>query len=235
MIKKIITTCLGLILGLALFGVGLLAIAILVTYPKLPALDSLQHYQPKMPLTVYSADGQIIGVYGEQRREFTKIGDFPKVLKDAVIAAEDKRFYDHWGVDVVGVARAAIGNVVAGGLQSGASTITQQVAKNFYLSNERTFTRKFNEALLAYKIEQTLSKDQILELYFNQIYLGQRAYGFASAAQIYFNKNVKDLTLAEASMLAGLPKALRHTTPSLTLSVPNSAKPTSCGICRKKI
>lgn len=207
MIKKIITTCLGLILGLALFGVGLLAIAILVTYPKLPALDSLQHYQPKMPLTVYSADGQIIGVYGEQRREFTKIGDFPKVLKDAVIAAEDKRFYEHWGVDVVGIARAAIGNVVAGGLQSGASTITQQVAKNFYLSNERTFTRKFNEALLAYKIEQTLSKDQILELYFNQIYLGQRAYGFASAAQIYFNKNVKDLTLAEASMLAGLPKA----------------------------
>ena len=160
-----------------------------------------------MFLTVYSADGQIIGVYGEQRREFTKIGDFPKVLKDAVIAAEDKRFYDHWGVDVVGVACAVIGNVVAGGLQSGASTITQQVAKNFYLSNERTFTRKFNEALLAYKIEQTLSKDQILELYFNQIYLGQRAYGFASAAQIYFNKNVKDLTLAEASMLAGLPKA----------------------------
>lgn len=207
MIKKIITTCIGLMLGLAIFTTGLIAIAILVTYPKLPPLDSLQHYQPKMPLTIYSADGQIIGVYGEQRREFTKINDFPDILKNAVIAAEDKRFYEHWGVDVWGIARAAISNIVAGGVQSGASTITQQVAKNFYLSSERTFTRKFNEALLAYKIEQSLSKDKILELYFNQIYLGQRAYGFASAAQIYFNKNVKDLTLAEAAMLAGLPKA----------------------------
>ena len=207
MIKKIITTCIGLMLGLAIFTTGLIAIAILVTYPKLPSLDSLQHYQPKMPLTIYSADGQIIGVYGEQRREFTKINDFPDILKNAVIAAEDKRFYEHWGVDVWGIARAAISNIVAGGVQSGASTITQQVAKNFYLSSERTFTRKFNEALLAYKIEQSLSKDKILELYFNQIYLGQRAYGFASAAQIYFNKNVKDLTLAEAAMLAGLPKA----------------------------
>ena len=207
MIKKIITTCIGLMMGLAIFTTGLIAIAILVTYPKLPPLDSLQHYQPQMPLTIYSADGQIIGVYGEQRREFTKIKDFPDTLKNAVIAAEDKRFYEHWGVDVWGITRAAISNIVAGGVQSGASTITQQVAKNFYLSSERTFTRKFNEALLAYKIEQSLSKDKILELYFNQIYLGQRAYGFASAAQIYFNKNVKDLTLAEAAMLAGLPKA----------------------------
>lgn len=207
MIKKIITTCIGLLLGLVLFGIGLIAIAILVTYPKLPSLDTLQHYQPKMPLTVYSSDGEVIGLYGEERREFTKIEDFPKVLKDAVIAAEDKRFYEHWGVDVIGVARAVVGNLVAGGVQSGASTITQQVAKNFYLSSERTFTRKFNEALLAYKIEQSLSKDQILELYFNQIYLGQRSYGFTSAAQIYFNKSVKDLSLAEATMLAGLPKA----------------------------
>ena len=207
MIKKIVTTCFGLVLGLCVFGVGLVAIAILVTYPKLPSLDSLQHYQPKMPLTIYSADGEVIGIYGEQRREFTKIGDFPEILRNAVIAAEDKRFYQHWGVDVWGVARAAVDNVVAGGVQSGASTITQQVAKNFYLSSEKTFTRKFNEALLAYKIEQSLSKDKILELYFNQIYLGQRAYGFASAAQIYFNKDVKDLTLAEAAMLAGLPKA----------------------------
>ena len=207
MIKKIVTTCFGLVLGLCVFGVGLVAIAILVTYPKLPSLDSLQHYQPKMPLIIYSADGEVIGIYGEQRREFTKIGDFPEVLRNAVIAAEDKRFYQHWGVDVWGVARAVVGNIVAGGVQSGASTITQQVAKNFYLSSEKTFTRKFNEALLAYKIEQSLSKDKILELYFNQIYLGQRAYGFASAAQIYFNKDVKELTLAEAAMLAGLPKA----------------------------
>ncbi len=207
MIKKIITTCIGLIFGLALFAVGLLGIAILVTYPKLPSLETVQHYQPKMPLTIYSSDGKIIGMYGEERRSFTKINDFPQNLKNAVIAAEDQRFYQHWGVDVLGVARAIIGNITSGGVQSGASTITQQVAKNFYLSNERTFTRKFNEALLAYKIEQSLSKDQILELYFNQIYLGQRAYGFAAAAQIYFNKPVQELTLAEASMLAGLPKA----------------------------
>ena len=207
MIKKVITTCIGLVLGLILFFIGLVAIAILVTYPKLPSLDTVQHYQPKMPLTVYSSDGKVIGVYGEERRSFTKIEDFPKVLKNAVIAAEDKRFYEHWGVDLTGVLRAAIGNLTSGSVQSGASTITQQVAKNFFLSSERTFTRKFNEALLAYKIEQSLTKDQILELYFNQIYLGQRAYGFAAASKIYFNKDVKDLDLAEATILAGLPKA----------------------------
>lgn len=207
MITKFISTCIGLLIGFILFGVGLVAIAVLVIYPKLPSLDAVQHYQPKMPLTVYSADEKVIGVYGEQRRAFTKIENFPLILKNAVIAAEDKRFYNHWGVDVAGVLRAAIGNLSAGGVKSGASTITQQVAKNFYLTNERTFTRKFNEALLAYKIEQSLSKDQILELYFNQIYLGQRSYGFAAASQVYFNKNVQDLTLAEAAILAGLPKA----------------------------
>lgn len=206
MIKKIITVLLGLFLGLTLFAIGLLAIAILVTYPKLPSLDTVQHYQPRMPLTIYSSDGKLIGLYGEERRAFTKIEDFPKVLKDAVLAAEDKRFYNHWGVDVIGVGRAIISNMT-GGVRSGASTITQQVARNFFLTNERTFTRKFNEALLAYKIEQSLTKDQILELYFNQIYLGQRAYGFAAASQIYFNKPVQKLTLAEATILAGLPKA----------------------------
>ena len=206
MIKKIFTTLIGLFIGLALFAVGLLAIAVLTTYPKLPSLDAVQNYQPRMPLMIYSSDGKLIGSYGEERRAFTEIKDFPQVLKNAVIAAEDKRFYDHWGVDVIGVGRAIIGNLISGGVQSGASTITQQVARNFYLTNERTLTRKFNEALLAYKIEQSLTKDQILELYFNQIYLGQRAYGFAAASQVYFNKPVQELTLAEASMLAGLPK-----------------------------
>lgn len=206
MIKKIFTTLIGLFIGLALFAVGLLSIAVLTTYPKLPSLDAVQNYQPRMPLMIYSSDGKLIGSYGEERRAFTEIKDFPQVLKNAVIAAEDKRFYDHWGVDVIGVGRAIIGNLTSGGVQSGASTITQQVARNFYLTNERTLTRKFNEALLAYKIEQSLTKDQILELYFNQIYLGQRAYGFAAASQVYFNKPVQELTLAEASMLAGLPK-----------------------------
>ena len=145
-IKKIFTTLLGLSIGLALFAVGLLAIAVLTTYPKLPSLDAVQNYQPKMPLTIYSADGKLIGSYGEERRAFTEIKEFPQVLKNAVIVAEDKRFYDHWGVDVIGVARAVIGNIRGGGVQSGASTITQQVARNFYLTNERTLTRKFNEA-----------------------------------------------------------------------------------------
>ncbi len=206
MIRKILTSVIGLIVGLGLFGVGLLAIAVMVTYPKLPTLDAVTHYQPKMPLIIYSSDEKILGQYGEERRAFTKIDDFPKVLKEAVIAAEDKRFYEHGGVDFTGIARALVSNLT-GGVQSGASTITQQVARNFYLTNERTYTRKFNEALLAYKIEQHLSKDQILELYFNQIYLGQRAYGFAAAAQVYFNKPVQQLDLAESTILAGLPKA----------------------------
>lgn len=204
--KNFVLGLIGLMFGLFIFAVGLVAIAIIVTYPKLPELDAIKHYQPKEPLTIYSADGVIIGTYGEERRAFTTIDQFPQVLTNAVIAAEDKRFREHWGVDVTGIFRAVISNLT-GGVKSGASTITQQVARNFYLSNERTFTRKFNEALLAYKIERTLNKDQILELYFNQIYLGQRAYGFASAAKIYFNKDVRDLTLAEASILAGLPKA----------------------------
>lgn len=204
--KNFILSLIGLIFGFFLFTVGLVTVAIIVTYPKLPELDAIKYYQPKEPLTIYSADGVVIGTYGDERRAFTTIDQFPKVLTDAVIAAEDKRFREHWGVDVTGIVRAIISNLT-GGVKSGASTITQQVARNFYLSNERTFTRKFNEALLAYKIERTLTKDQILELYFNQIYLGQRAYGFAAAAKVYFNKDVRDLSLAEATILAGLPKA----------------------------
>jgi penicillin-binding protein 1A len=206
MIRKLLLSTVGLFVGLGLFAAGLVAIAILVTYPKLPSLEAVTHYQPKMPLTIYSADGKLMGQFGEERRAFTRINDFPQVLKDAVVAAEDKRFYEHSGVDFIGITRALIYNMT-GGVQSGASTITQQVARNFYLTNERTYTRKFNEALLAYKIEQKLTKDQILELYFNQIYLGQRAYGFAAASLAYFNKPVQKLDLAEATILAGLPKA----------------------------
>ena len=206
MLKKLFSTLMGLTLGLIFFGAALLAIAVLVTYPKLPSLESVTNYKPKMPLMIYSSDDKLIGMYGEERRNFTKIDDFPKDLRNAVIAAEDQRFYSHWGVDVMGVARAMVGNLT-GGVRSGASTITQQVARNFYLSNEQTLKRKFNEALLAYKIEQNLSKDQILELYFNQIYLGQRSYGFAAASYAYYNKPVEQLSLAESAMLAGLPKA----------------------------
>ncbi|MBR6026200.1 MAG: penicillin-binding protein 1A [Neisseriaceae bacterium] len=207
MLKKIFLTLFTLFLSAILLGVGLLAIAVLIAYPKLPDLDLITRYQPKMPLMIYSADGQLIGVYGEERRSFTPIDKFPDVLVYAVIAAEDKRFYEHWGVDLIGVARAALSNLHSGKIESGASTITQQVARNFFLTNERSFTRKFNEALMAYKIERSLSKAQILELYFNQIYLGQRSYGFAAASRAYFNKPVSELDIAEAAMLAGLPKA----------------------------
>ena len=198
----------ALLLGSVLLaGIVLLAFASAIVYPTLPDLNVLTDYQPKIPLRVYSADGKLIGEFGEERRAVVKIKDVPKPLIDAIIAAEDERFYHHGGVDYVGVARAAMSNFVSGGVRQGASTITMQVARNFFLSNEKTLTRKFNEMLLAFKIEGSLPKDQILELYINQIYLGQRAYGFAAASQIYFGKRLSDLNLAEHAMLAGLPKA----------------------------
>ncbi|MFY9513603.1 MAG: penicillin-binding protein 1A, partial [Rubrivivax sp.] len=177
-----------------------------VAYPQLPAISSLTDYRPKLPLRVFSADGVLLGEFGEERRNLTPIGQIPQVMKDAVLSAEDARFYEHGGVDYKGVARAALENLRDARSQ-GASTITMQVARNFYLSTEKTFTRKIYEILLALKIESVLTKDQILELYMNQIFLGQRAHGFAAAAEIYFGKPLKDVTIAEAAMLAGLPKA----------------------------
>ncbi|MCB2022831.1 MAG: penicillin-binding protein 1A [Rhizobacter sp.] len=184
----------------------LVAIALAVAYPNLPAIGGLTDYQPKLPLRIYSADAVLIGEFGEERRDFTPIAEIPKVMQQAVLAAEDARFYEHGGVDYKGVLRAGMANFSGLGSQ-GASTITMQVAKNFYLSTEKTLTRKIYEVLLALKIENKLSKDQILELYMNQIYLGQRAYGFASASEAYFGKPLKNITVAEAAMLAGLPKA----------------------------
>jgi penicillin-binding protein 1A len=186
-----------------LFVVGL---ALAVAFPNLPEISSLTDYRPKLPLRVFSADGVQIGEFGEERRTFMPIAQIPQVMKDAVLAAEDARFYQHGGVDYKGVARAALENLRDARSQ-GASTITMQVARNFYLSTEKTFTRKIYEILLALKIENLLSKDQILELYMNQIFLGQRANGFAAAAEIYFGKKLKEVTVAEAAMLAGLPKA----------------------------
>ena len=190
-----------------LIGVILLAFAAVIVYPTLPSLEVLTDYQPKIPLRVYSAEGGLLGEFGEERRAFVAIGQVPKPMIGAILAAEDERFYQHRGVDYIGVARAAMSNFVSGGVRQGASTITMQVARNFFLSKERTLTRKFNEMLLAFKIEASLSKDEILQLYINQIYLGQRAYGFAAASQIYFGKPLEKLSLAEYAMLAGLPKA----------------------------
>ena len=175
-------------------------------WPTLPSLEALTDYQPKIPLRVVSAEGDLLGEFGEERRAVVAIREVPDVMKQAILAAEDERFYQHGGVDYLSVARAALANL-ASGTQQGAGTITMQVARNFFLTREKTVTRKLREVLLAWKIEANLSKDEILELYVNQIFLGQRAYGFAAASQIYFGKPLRDVTVAEAAMLAGLPKA----------------------------
>ena len=203
---RIVAALAGLALAGLLALLLLVGVALAVAYPNLPAIDSLTDYRPKLPLRVFSADGVQLAEFGEERRNFTPIGQIPQVMKDAVLAAEDARFYQHGGVDYKGIARAAIENLRDARSQ-GASTITMQVARNFYLSTEKTFTRKIYEILLALKMERLLTKDQILELYMNQIFLGQRAHGFAAASEIYFGKKLRDLTVAEAAMLAGLPKA----------------------------
>ncbi len=194
-------------LTLVLLPAILFGLAVMLAYPTLPSLETLTDYNPKIPLRIYSSEGELLAEFGEERRALVKIGDVPAVMKQAILAAEDDRFYEHGGIDYMGVLRAALSNFTAGGARQGASTITMQVARNFFLSKEKTLTRKFNEVLLAFKIEHTLSKDEILQLYINQIYLGQRAYGFAAAAQVYFGKPLKQLSIGEAAMLAGLPKA----------------------------
>jgi penicillin-binding protein 1A len=192
---------------LAAAGILVVGFAAALIYPTLPTLEVLTDYRPKIPLRVYSADGKLIGEFGEERRAVVKLEQVPKTLINAIVAAEDERFYHHGGVDYLGVARAALSNFTSGGVKQGASTITMQVARNFFLSKEKTLTRKFNEMLLAFKIESSLSKQQIIELYINQIYLGQRAYGFAAAAQIYYGRPLAELSVAQQAMLAGLPKA----------------------------
>jgi len=197
-------------MGLVMAGVASAVIiggvALAVAYPNLPDISDLSDYRPKLPLRVYSTEGLLIGEFGEERRNLTPIKQIPQVMKDAVLAIEDSRFYSHGGVDYRGLLRAALANL--GRVKSqGASTITMQVARNVYLSSEKTFTRKLYEVLLTFKLEHLLSKDQILEIYMNQIFLGNRAYGFAAAAETYFGKPMKDLTIAEAAMLAGLPKS----------------------------
>ena len=196
-----------IILTLFLLPAILLGLAAMLAYPTLPSLEALTDYRPKIPLRIYSAEGTLLSEFGEERRALVKISEVPEVMKQAILAAEDDRFYEHGGVDYMGVIRAAFSNFTSGTAKQGASTITMQVARNFFLTKEKTMTRKFNEVLLTFKIEHSLSKDEILQLYINQIYLGQRAYGFAAAAQVYFGKPLGQVTIAEAAMLAGLPKA----------------------------
>nr|WP_312261734.1 penicillin-binding protein 1A [Limnohabitans sp.] len=197
-------------MGLAAAGLVsilmVVGVAMVIAYPNLPDISDLADYKPKLPLRVFTEDGQLMGEFGEERRNLTPFKEIPQVMKDAVLSIEDNRFYQHGGVDYLGILRAGIANL--GRVKSqGASTITMQVARNVYLSSEKTYTRKIYEILLTYKLEHMLTKDQILEIYMNQIFLGNRAYGFASACEIYFGKPLKDITIAEAAMLAGLPKA----------------------------
>ncbi|MBP8270442.1 MAG: penicillin-binding protein 1A [Sphaerotilus sp.] len=203
---RLLAWLVGVPLALTLTFLLLLGLALTVAYPNLPEISGLVDYRPKLPMRVVSADGVVLGEFGEERRNYLPIKDIPKVMQEAVLAIEDARFYQHGGIDYKGILRAGIENLQDARSQ-GASTITMQVARNFYLSTEKTLTRKVYEILLSLKIESQLSKEKILEVYMNQIYLGQRAYGFAAASEIYFGKPLKDITVAEAAMLAGLPKA----------------------------
>jgi penicillin-binding protein 1A len=188
-------------------GVGLVALIFALIYPTLPSLETMTDYRPKVPLRIFTADDQLLGEFGEERRAVVKLAEVPLPMKQAILAAEDARFYEHGAVDFMGVLRAVVANLLTAHLKEGGSTITMQVARSFFLSNERTLMRKLSEVLLAYKIEANLSKDQILELYINQIYLGQRAYGFGAASLVYYGRPLDQLTVSEMAMLAGLPKA----------------------------
>ena len=205
-IMRLLLWTLGLIGAGALSLLMVIALALAVAFPNLPDISDLSDYRPKLPLRVFSAEGDLLAEFGEERRNLTPIAEIPKVMTNAVLAIEDARFYQHGGVDYLGVIRAGLANLGRAKSQ-GASTITMQVARNVYLSSEKTFTRKIYEILLTFKLEHMLSKDQILEIYMNQIFLGNRAYGFAAASEAYFGKPLKDITVAEAAMLAGLPKA----------------------------
>lgn len=193
--------------GLALCGALLLGMALALAWPNLPDLNAMTDYRPRVPLRVFTADKVLIGEFGEERRNVLRFNEIPDVMKSAVLSAEDDRFYQHGGIDWIGVVRAGLTNLIAMQKSQGASTITMQVARNFYLSSEKTWSRKFYELLLTFKIESSLTKDQILELYLNQIYLGHRAYGFAAASRVYLGKELSEITAADAALLAGIPKA----------------------------
>ncbi|MEO6855889.1 MAG: transglycosylase domain-containing protein, partial [Rhodoferax sp.] len=213
---KLWLTALWVCGGLGLIGGLLIAIAAAWYYPSLPDLDKVTRYQPQQAMQVYTSDGVEIAQFGSERRVFLPIAQIPPLMQEALLAIEDTRFREHSGIDPIGVLRAVVSNLT-GGVRQGASTITQQVARNFFLSNRKTIERKFKEAMLALKIEKSLTKDQILELYMNQIYLGHRAYGFGAASQVYFGKPLADLSIAEMAMLAGLPQNPAYANPITNL------------------
>lgn len=214
--KKIVVKAAGVMAGLAAASVLLAGFAAVISLQQLPSVDALRDYRPQVPLRVFTRDNVLIGEFGTEHREFIPIERMPKLMSEALLAAEDDQFYSHVGVDIPGLVRAALANIGEGYAQ-GASTITMQVARNFYLSREKTLSRKWYEILLAWQIDRSLSKDRILELYMNQVYLGEHAYGFGSAAQTYFGKPLDQLSLAETAVLAGLPKAPSTMNPVVNL------------------
>lgn len=195
------------VFSLALLGVGAIAAAYFYVLPDLPDVATLKTVQLQTPLRIYSSDGKLISQFGEKRRIPLSLNDVPKPLLQAFIATEDARFYEHSGIDPIGILRAASVMLSTGEKKQGASTITMQVARNFFLTRDKTIIRKVKEIFISFHIEQLLTKDEILELYVNRIYLGQRAYGVGAAAQVYYGKDINDLTLAEMAVIAGLPKA----------------------------
>ncbi len=226
----------GWIIGIPVFlavssVIGAIVVLLMIN-DRLPPIDSMVDYRPKLPLKVFTVDNQLIGEFGQERRQFVQFDQAPQSIKQAILAAEDARFFEHSGVDFIGVARAALANFTAGRTAQGGSTITMQLAREFFLSNERTYTRKLTEVLLALKIESTLSKEEIFELYLNQIFLGKRSYGFQAAASTYFDKELNDLSIAEAAMLAGLPKAPSRYNPIVN---PTRAKSRQLYILRRML
>ena len=191
----------------SLFGIATIGITYLVLKPDLPDVETLRDVQLQVPLRVFSEDGKLLGIFGEKRRIPVTVEEMPDHLKQAFLAGEDARFYEHPGLDYQGITRAVWSLLTTGEKSIGGSTITQQLARNFFLSSEKTWTRKIKEAFLALKIEQQLEKDEILELYLNKIFLGYRAYGVGAAAEVYYGKSANQLSLAQCAMIAALPKA----------------------------
>ena len=195
----------------AYYLIGFMTLSLLALYitlsSTLPTVEEIQDMRMQIPMRIYTQDKKLIAVYGEKKRIPVTFQEIPDVLKNAFIAAEDNRFYKHNGVDYIGLLRALKSFISTGKITQGGSTITMQVARNFYLTREKKIIRKLREILLAYKMERNLSKERIFELYMNKIYLGHRSYGVAAASQVYYGKRLSELTLAQMAMIAGLPKA----------------------------
>src|SRR5467141_927212 len=211
--KKVVGRVLFALLILAAALIGASAGLLLVYSTDLPQVDDLEHFRPSSITELYDDQGRTIGSFALQRRVVASYDDYPQVLRQALISIEDKDFYRHWGVNVWRIAGAAYRDIQSGGRVQGASTLTMQLARNLFLSPDRSFHRKIQEALLAVQIERRFTKPQIFTLYANQIYLGHGVYGFEAAAQFYFSKPAKRLTLDEAALLAGLPKSPSYYSP----------------------